>query len=67
LLSIKEQREQVRDVLNDNPSLRPFIDEAMNRAYRRAVLIAAREGGIDEGEFAAVCPYSFEQATVEGD
>lgn len=66
ILTVKEQRGQTLDLIDDNPSLRPYIGEAMSRAYRRAVLIAAREAGIDEGAFAATCPYSFEQVTAGG-
>ena len=63
LLTIKEQRGQVLEVIEDNPSLQPFIGEATARAYRRAALIAAREAGIAEQEFAPACPYSFDQAS----
>jgi len=36
ILSIQEQRLEIADVLSDNPSLKPRIDEAIARAYRRA-------------------------------
>jgi predicted DNA-binding ribbon-helix-helix protein len=62
-LSIEEQRLEIADVLADNPGLKPRIDEAIARAYRRARIEAARETGLDETEFAAKCPYSFDDLT----
>src|ERR1041385_3996706 len=58
-LSIKEERIQLDDVLNDNPGLKPRIAEAIERAYRRARLEAARETDLDEKRFPAQCPSSW--------
>ena len=63
VLSILEQRLEIADVLADNPSLKPRIGEAIARAYRRARLEAAKETGLDETEFPATCPYSFDDMT----
>lgn len=64
LLTIKEQRGQALELIEDNPSLKPYLGDAVSRAYRRAVLIAARESGIAEDRFAPACPYTVEQATA---
>jgi hypothetical protein len=63
VLSIQEQRLEIADVLSDNPGLRPRIDEAIARAYRRARIEAARETGLDEATFCSSCPYSFDDIT----
>jgi Domain of unknown function DUF29 len=63
VLSIQEQRLEIADVLSDNPGLRPRIDEAIARAYRRARIEAAKETGLDGAEFPATCPYSFDDIT----
>jgi hypothetical protein len=60
-LSILDQRLVLDDVLTDNPGLKPRIDEAITRAYRRARLQAAKEAGMDESHFPESCPYSFEE------
>lgn len=60
-LTATEQREQVIDVLDDNPSLRATLSETLVKAYRYAVLQAAKETGIGQESFPAVCPYSIEQ------
>ena len=66
VLSIEEQRLEIVDVLADNPGLKPRINEAIARAYRRARIEAARETGLDEATFPATCPYSFDDITKRG-
>jgi Domain of unknown function DUF29 len=56
-LSIKAQRADLEDVIDDNPGLRPRIGEAINRAYRKARIEAARETGLDEDQFPEQCSY----------
>lgn len=62
-LSIEAQRDDLDDVLNDNPGLRPKIAEAIDRAYRKARIEAAQETGLDKDVFPAECSYSFEDIT----
>ncbi|RBP17326.1 uncharacterized protein DUF29 [Roseiarcus fermentans] len=62
-LTIKEQRKEVLNHLADNPSLRAKTGEAMAAAYDVAILKAARETAMDEEEFPAACPWTFEEAT----
>ncbi len=64
--SIDEQRVQIEDHLGDNPSLKPYVPEAMQRAWKLARIQAARETGMDIATFALACPYTFEQAMNEG-
>ena len=61
-LTIKEQRRQVNNHLDDNPSLKSLREVAMVVAYGDARIMAAKETPIDEDEFPAACPWSFEQA-----
>jgi hypothetical protein len=60
--SIEEQRAELADHLADNPSLRPKLPEAMERAYRYAIKGAAKETGLAPSTFPAACPWSFERA-----
>ena len=50
-LSIKAQRDDLDDVLDDNPGLKPRIAEAIERAYRKARIEAAQETALDEDRF----------------
>jgi len=63
-LSINQQRFEIGNVLDDNPGLKPRLAEAMDRAYRGARIDAAKETGLDEAQFPATCPYSFDDITT---
>ena len=60
-LTIKNQREEVGDVLEDSPSLAPRLDEFLPKAYRKARLRVAAETDLPEAAFPATCPYAIEQ------
>ena len=62
-LSIEEQRVELEDVLGDNPGLKPRIEEAIARAYRKARLQAAKETGLDKAAFPETCGYSLDDIT----
>jgi hypothetical protein len=63
LLSIEAQRNDLDDVLADNPGLKPRLPEAIARAYRNARIEVAKETGLERTAFPAACPYSFEDIT----
>jgi len=58
-LSIQQRRFELDDVLADNQGLRPRLDEAIARAYRKARLQAAKKTKFKETRFPAACPYSW--------
>jgi hypothetical protein len=58
--SIREQRYSYIDIIDDNPSLKPRRDEALAKAYRRAVVSAMAETGVREDRFAPQCPYDWD-------
>ena len=60
--TIEEQREQLKDHLQDNPSLKQKLPESMERAYKYARTGAAKETGLPKSIFPEECPWSFEQA-----
>jgi len=59
-LSIKAQRMEIEDIIGDNPGLKPRIDEAIARGYRKARVEAARETGLKEDRFPTLCPYAWD-------
>jgi hypothetical protein len=65
LATIREQRTQTRLVLKDNPSLKPYVPEAIAIAYQLAQDLAVRETGMDYDTFPAECPYTIEQILEE--
>lgn len=63
--SIAEQRDRIAAHLQENPSLRPKVPEAMQAAYRVARIRAAGETGMPRHAFPAECPYDFTSAIDE--
>ncbi len=62
-LSIANARDEIADLLDDNPSLKTVLDEVTVSAYRYARRKAAIETEMGEEIFPAQCPWSFAQAT----
>ncbi|MEA3642206.1 MAG: DUF29 domain-containing protein [Lamprobacter sp.] len=58
--SILEQRLRIRDLLNDCPSLRPFLSEAVERAYPDGVTLAAKETSLPVARFPKQIPYALD-------
>jgi Domain of unknown function DUF29 len=59
--TIKIQRITVASLLADNPSLKPVLNQAIEEAYRVAVLEAENETGMAEETFPPACPWPFAQ------
>ena len=60
-LTIIEQRQEIVDLLEESPSLKPSIEAKLAKAYNKAVIKAERETGIRYTDFPSVCPYTLEQ------
>jgi hypothetical protein len=60
--TIEVQRNRLIDHLDDNPSLKPLLPQALAKAYRDARLEAAAETGLAIATFPEACPWSTEQA-----
>jgi hypothetical protein len=63
--SIAEQRGEIEIHLGDSPSLKPYVPQAMQLAWKVARIKAARETRLDMQTFPPACPYTFEQAMSE--
>ena len=57
-LTLKEQRRRLQRLLRDNPSLRARFADFIDDAYGDAILLAAKETGLDENSFPSDCPYT---------
>ncbi len=60
-LSIEGQRLDIDAHLKDNPSLKAGLSAAIAYSYRRALIEAERETGLDAATFPIECPWSFDQ------
>ncbi len=65
-LSIANARDEIADLLDDNPSLKTVLDEVTASAYRYARRKAAIETDMGEEAFPVQCPWSFDQAMEAG-
>ena len=65
-LSIANARDEIADLLADNPSLKSVLDEVIASAYRYARRKAAIETDMAEEAFPAQCPWSFAQVMDAG-
>jgi hypothetical protein len=63
--TIGEQRDQVKEALEESPSLRPTVATDLPRVYRIARLKAAGETGLSEATFPQSCPFTAEQILSE--
>lgn len=63
--TIAVQRIDVRELLEDSPSLRNEISDKIETAYEKAKLAAEVETGIEKQNFPAACPFSLEQILDE--
>jgi Domain of unknown function DUF29 len=64
LHALNGARDQLEDLLDDNPSLKP--EDFLEKAYARAVRDAADETGLGKGAFPSECPWSIDQVLEEG-
>lgn len=59
--TIREQRRKILRLLEDNPSLHPFLPAALQRGYEDGVDRAIEETNLPPETFPTPCPFSLEQ------
>jgi Domain of unknown function DUF29 len=57
LATLRVQRLDILDLLEDNPSLKPYLEEALPKACLKGVALAVGETNLPERTFAHDCPY----------
>lgn len=60
--TIREQRVQLKLLLQDSPSLKPYLNEIFLAAYELGLSLAIRETQLGERVFPEDCPYSVEES-----
>jgi hypothetical protein len=56
--TIREQRERILEHLAENPSLQPYLPEAIHKAYRYGLNLVDRETPLDPEQLPQSCPFS---------
>jgi ribosomal protein L29 len=64
--TIRVQRRDIADHLDDNPSLKSKLPETISRAYGNAAILAPGETELSKTTFPQTCPWSFGQIMDEG-
>ena len=64
-LTLIEQRREIQDLLEDNPSLRPQLTQRLSKAYGKALLKAEKETQLPAQTFPASCPYAMDDILRE--
>lgn len=59
--TIKEQRFEVADLLEESPSLKGEMNQHLEHAYEKALLMALKETGFSIDVFPVQCPFSLMQ------
>ena len=60
-VTIREQRREILRLLKENPSLKPYLEEAVAYAYQSGLDLVARETLLDYQDLPVDCPYILEQ------
>ncbi|ACC83530.1 protein of unknown function DUF29 [Nostoc punctiforme PCC 73102] len=61
LSTIREQRVQIKLLLQDSPSLKPYLDEVFLTIYELGLALAIRETDLGEQVFPEICPYTLSE------
>lgn len=61
--TIRVQRRDLAVHMDDNPSLKAMLPQAIDQAYSNALIEAGAETGLLESAFPAVCPWTFGHIT----
>jgi Domain of unknown function DUF29 len=61
LATIREQRRKIRKLLEDNPSLKPYLSQACNDAYEDGLDLVIRETPLEYQNLPETCSYVIDQ------
>jgi hypothetical protein len=56
--TIKEQRQEIQRHLKENPSLKPYLNEAIEIGYEKGLNLVGKETPLDPKQLPQSCPFS---------
>lgn len=59
--TIREQRRAIQRLMRENPSLKPYLEEAIADAYESGLDLVVRETHLDYPELPQACAYTVDQ------
>ncbi|MFK8185693.1 MAG: DUF29 domain-containing protein [Phormidesmis sp.] len=63
--TINVQRLDIAELIAENPSLKPYLAEALNKAYKKGVMLAVKETALPSSTFPRTTNYSLETILSE--
>lgn len=66
LATLRIQRLDTIELLEENPSLKSYLEEALGKAYLKGVELAIRETDLPRSTFSSNCPYSLTEILDDG-
>lgn len=60
-VTLREQRRRIRDLLQESPSLKPYLPQALQKAYEDGIDLVVRETPLSDRDLPTECPYTLEQ------
>ena len=65
-VTIQIQRREIEDILEDNPSLKSYLPEAIAKGHQAGLDLVRLETPLDYEDLPKTCPYSLEQLLDPG-
>ncbi|MFM6195436.1 MAG: DUF29 domain-containing protein [Planktothrix sp.] len=60
-VTLREQRREIGYLLTENPSLKPYLTEALYKGYQSGIDLAIRETSLTDQDFPTECLYTLEE------
>ncbi|MCP2727556.1 DUF29 domain-containing protein [Limnofasciculus baicalensis] len=60
-VTLREQRREIRYILEQNTSLKPYLPEALQKAYQSGIDLVVRETPLKDRDLPPECLYSLEE------
>jgi hypothetical protein len=60
-ITIDLQRDEILELVHENPSLKPYLEEAIAKSYKQAIALVVKETPLDKNDLPSECPYTFTQ------
>jgi len=61
MFTTRNHRREVSAILKDSPSLKAYLETAIERAWKDARIEAEKETGIESERFPQTCPWTFDE------
>lgn len=60
-VTIREQRRRIKEHLAENPSLKPYLNQAIFQAYQDGIDLVSQETPLDKKDLPTECIYTIEE------